>query len=238
MALTDKLTSIANAIRSKTGRSGKLTLDQMVTEINGIKATLQNKTVTPTKTQSTINADAGYDGLGTVTVNAIPSEYIVPSGSATKTANGTYDVTSLAQLVVNVNSGGGLPSGISKIDYGTHVLASDIASNSSTTSQYMFNVKHNLGVTPDLILFYAPSKIDVTYSELFMAWSPTFEYRSSYPTITAYHSNSTTTVSGGSNQSAYCIRDVNASSFNVKTHSSSNYYWRAGTYRWIAIKFG
>lgn len=36
MALTDKLTNIANAIRTKTGKSGKLTLDQMVTEINDI----------------------------------------------------------------------------------------------------------------------------------------------------------------------------------------------------------
>lgn len=171
--LVNKLIANANAIRYKTGKTGKLTLDQMESDI-----------------------------------------YSISGG------------------------GGGLPSGISKIDYGTHVLASDISSNSATTSQYMFNVKHSLGVTPDLILFYAPSNIDVTYSELFMAWSHTFEYRSGYPTITAYHSNSTTTVSGGSNQSAYCIRDVNASSFNVKTHSSSNYYWRAGTYRWIAIKFG
>lgn len=38
MALTDKLTTIANAIRSKTGKSDALTLDQMVTEIEGISA--------------------------------------------------------------------------------------------------------------------------------------------------------------------------------------------------------
>lgn len=36
MALTNKLTAIANAIRSKTGKSGKMTLEQMVTEINSI----------------------------------------------------------------------------------------------------------------------------------------------------------------------------------------------------------
>lgn len=36
MAITDKLTAIANAIRSKTGKSEGMTLVQMVTEINGI----------------------------------------------------------------------------------------------------------------------------------------------------------------------------------------------------------
>ena len=36
MALTDKLTSIANAIRNKTGLEDKLTLDQMVENVDGI----------------------------------------------------------------------------------------------------------------------------------------------------------------------------------------------------------
>jgi hypothetical protein len=37
MALTDKLTAIANAIREKTGGTELLTLDQMPTEIAGIE---------------------------------------------------------------------------------------------------------------------------------------------------------------------------------------------------------
>ena len=37
MALTDKLTAIADAVREKTGRTAPLTLDQMAAEITGIK---------------------------------------------------------------------------------------------------------------------------------------------------------------------------------------------------------
>lgn len=37
--------------------------------------TLQDKTVTPTKSKQTVNSDESYYGLGTVTVNAIPSDY-------------------------------------------------------------------------------------------------------------------------------------------------------------------
>lgn len=52
MALTDKLTAIANAIRGKTGKEDALTLDQMATEIAGIQtggggSSFGENTVTP-----------------------------------------------------------------------------------------------------------------------------------------------------------------------------------------------
>lgn len=58
-------------------------------------------TITPATTPQTAVA-AGRYTTGSVTVGAIPSQYIVPSGSQTITENGTVDVTSLAQIVVAV----------------------------------------------------------------------------------------------------------------------------------------
>lgn len=59
--------------------------------------------VTPSVTNT-----AGYISGGTKTGAAVTvSASELVSGSETKTANGTYDVTNLAELVVNVSGGGG-----------------------------------------------------------------------------------------------------------------------------------
>ena len=84
-------------------------------EVSGDAPILQTKTVTPTKSQQTVTPDSGKDGLSSVVVEAIPSQYIVPEGSQQITENGTYDVTGKASVVVNVaGSGGG--SDLSALD--------------------------------------------------------------------------------------------------------------------------
>lgn len=67
------------------------------------KGTVSNHsiTVTPSVTNTTGYITGGTKTGTAVTVSA--SELV--SGSETKTANGTYDVTNLAELVVNVSSG-------------------------------------------------------------------------------------------------------------------------------------
>lgn len=58
--------------------------------------------VTPTKEYQNIVPESGYDGFDEVTVNPIPSEYIIPSGTEEITANGTYDVADKASVTVAV----------------------------------------------------------------------------------------------------------------------------------------
>ena len=179
MSVNSKMTAIADAIRSKTGGTDVLTLDEMATAISGIEVSrepeLQEKTVAPSTNSQTVTPDSGYDGLSKVTVNAmptatqatpsitvnssglitasatqtagyvaagtksgtkqlttqaaktitpstssqtavasgmyttgavtvaaIPSNYIIPSGTKTITTNGTHDVKNYASATVNV----------------------------------------------------------------------------------------------------------------------------------------
>ena len=64
------------------------------------------KTITPS-TESQIAVSSGYYTGGNVTVAAIPSTYIQPSGTKTITANGTHDVKSYESVSVSVASSGG-----------------------------------------------------------------------------------------------------------------------------------
>ena len=88
--------------------NGKVTSDNAYVGLKEVTVnvqtapTLQSKTVTPTKSQQNVTADSGYDGLSGVTVNAIPDNYVIPTGTVNITVNGTHDVSGKASVVVNV----------------------------------------------------------------------------------------------------------------------------------------
>lgn len=77
---------------------------------DGSSGNYQSKTVTPTTSQQVVEADSGYDALKKVTVNAIPSEYIVPTGNINITSNTatgqTLNVAQYATATVAVPSSG------------------------------------------------------------------------------------------------------------------------------------
>ena len=85
-----------------TPTSGKFFSQVTVSVQTGTAINNQNTTVTPNTTTQTISAEEGYTGLGTVTVEPIPSAYIIPSGTKTITSNGSTDVTTFATVSVNV----------------------------------------------------------------------------------------------------------------------------------------
>ena len=109
--MADTLTIFGNTY---TNVEGIVAIDSGGNEVTFTKGggggtiSLQDKTVTPTTSSQSVTADAGYDGLGTVTVNRIPTNYIIPSGNKAITENGTgIDVTSYATVSVDVPTSGG-----------------------------------------------------------------------------------------------------------------------------------
>ena len=66
-----------------------------------VLANMQEKEAIPTKEQQEIVPDKNYDGLSKVTVQKIPTQYIIPSGNIQITENGTYDITSKERTCFN-----------------------------------------------------------------------------------------------------------------------------------------
>lgn len=137
---------------------------------------LQQKTVTPTKSKQTIKSDSSYDGLSEVIVNAIPDEYISPSGSLNITENGTYDIKAKANVVVNVESEKPtLNAPTISLSNSTLTITNPATNGNFVTSYRIFNGSAELAVvtgkTVDLSTLLTDSG---TYSITVKASAPNF----------------------------------------------------------------
>lgn len=169
-------------------------------------------------------------------------------GSETKTQNGTYDVTNLAQLIVNVAGGGG--SGL-EYEQGTYTPTADAARPTIS-----FSKTHT--ATPFLVAMVDTSSASGITSSSNTSFVFFDMYRlngSGYPYSTSatryalamytYRSSSNSTLSStqvqynsdntSSTSSSYSRYWVTASGFMPYSNSSTR-YWRANrSYKWIAV---
>ena len=198
--------------------------------------------VTPSVTNT-----AGVISGGTITGTAVTvSASELVSGSETKTSNGTYDVTNLAQLVVNVSGGSGLV-----YETGTYTPSTDTTqptiSFSGTHSNppvfiAMSDTSSASGITSSsnvfwtIIDFYKINGEGYPYSTSAQRFAIVYYgYRSTNGINvsniqTQYNSDNTGTGSTG-----YYRYWATASNFKPSSNSTSR-YWRSGrNYKWIAV---
>ena len=195
---------------------------------------------------------ATYSGVAGVTLptsGGSTATFPWVEGSETKTENGTYDVTSLAQLIVNVAGGGG---GL-EYETGTYTPESDIArptitfANSHTEAPvliYMCDVTGTAHSTTN-------SNYVFCYCDPFKLWGQGYPYSSTgfrYASVYyAYRASNTNSISSTghliankssstfSNSSSYPRYWATETNFRPYTNSSSRYWRSDRTFKWIAV---
>lgn len=103
------------------------------------------KTITPSTSSQTAVAKDVYT-TGVVTVGAIPSNYIIPSGTLTITSNGIVDVKNYASATVSVAGSGGGSGDSSEFEKAmiTRTLTEYANNELKQVGQYAFAVCTNL----------------------------------------------------------------------------------------------
>jgi len=99
----------------------------------------QNKTVTPTKSQQSVTFDVdsnNYTGLGTVTVNAIPSQYITTSDADAVAANLLYNKTAYVNgsKITGTMANNGATGGTITSQGGTYTIPAGYTSGGTVTA--------------------------------------------------------------------------------------------------------
>jgi hypothetical protein len=169
-------------------------------------------------------------------------------GSETKTANGTYDVTNLAQLIVNVSGGGGDVT----IETGTYTPSKNTAkptiSFSKTHSKLpvfaaMIDADGYISTSNSCIYWYYVNWEQLIGGAVYVSTSSVrygevrYAHRASNASSLSSSSGNVTVSESdtGDSSNAYPRFSVTESGM-MPYNGSTSRYWRSGrTYKWIAV---
>ena len=118
-------------------------------------------TATPTKSEQTINPTSGKF-FSSFKVGAIPSDYIIPSGTLQITANGTYDVRVKENVNVNV------PSGVEEVATAAAMDALLVEANVGKYYKFTGTTDSNY-TNGDIYLVTAAPKVSIKYTDNYVS---------------------------------------------------------------------
>ena len=212
-------------------------MPDMIDSIKG-SATLQSKTVTPADSAQSVTADDGYDGLDTVTVNAIPDTYVLPT--ATKGAT-TWTPKTTAQTI----AAGTYCAGKQTIAGDANLIAANILSGktifgvagSASTSGAKFKtgsfttsantssktISHDLGATPNYVaLFKTKTSGQAVLVSAYMSGS-TISGLSTYPVNTSSNQLVVVSPTISVTNSGVTIKDMKSGQYTISIYGEYHY---------------